>query len=151
MTLPVKLKVMAYITSGSRLLVFRQPHFPDAGIQVPGGSVGRAEPLDSAVMREAVEETGLDDLELVGFLGDTKYDFSHRGRFEIHHRHYFHLTTPNALRESWHHHEDDPSEGMHERILFELFWARLPDAVPPLIAGMDEMLPHLVRRMELGG
>ena len=28
---------LAYVTRGSRLLVFRQPDFPEAGVQVPGG------------------------------------------------------------------------------------------------------------------
>ncbi len=39
---PVKRKVLAYITNGDngdRLLVFRHPYSPEAGIQVPGGTV----------------------------------------------------------------------------------------------------------------
>jgi 8-oxo-dGTP pyrophosphatase MutT (NUDIX family) len=149
MALPVKLKVMAYITHGTRLLVFREPDFPDAGIQVPGGSVSPAEPLDTAVMREAREETGLESLQLEAFLGETRHDFSPRGRFEIHHRHYFHLTVSGHVQETWHHHETDPSEGVHDSILFELFWVELPDGVPPLISDMDEMLPQLASRMGL--
>ena len=149
MALPVKLKVMAYITNGTRLLVFRQPDFPEAGIQVPGGSVSPDEPLDLAVIREAYEETGLENLRLEAFLGDTRHDFSPRGRFEIHHRNYYHLTVSSDVQETWHHHEADPSEGVHDRILFELFWADLPDGVPQLISDMDEMLPPLVSRMGL--
>jgi 8-oxo-dGTP pyrophosphatase MutT (NUDIX family) len=147
MALPVKLKVLAYITHGTRLLVFRQPDFPEAGIQVPGGSVSPHEPLDLAVMREAREETGLDRLRLEAFLGDTQHDFSPRGRFEIHHRHYYHLTASDDVPETWHHHETDPSEGVYDSILFELLWVQLPDGVPRLISDMDEMLPQLVSRM----
>ena len=150
MALPVKLKVMAYITHGTRLLVFRQPDFPEAGIQVPGGSVGPGEPLEAAVLREAREESGLDELRLEAFLGDIQHDFSPRGRFEIHHRHYYHLTTFGELPETWHHQETDPSEGAYDRILFELFWVDLPDGVPPLISQMDEMLPQLVSRIGPG-
>ncbi len=149
MDLPVKVKVMAYITHGPRLLVFREPDFPDAGIQVPGGSVGSDEPLDAAVLREAYEESGLEGLHLEGYLGDVMHDFSPRGRFEIHHRHYFHLTCSGSVPDRWQHHEMDPSEGVHDKILFELFWADLPDGVPPLISDMDEMLPMLVSRMGL--
>jgi 8-oxo-dGTP pyrophosphatase MutT (NUDIX family) len=147
MTLPIKQKVMAYITHGTRLLVFRQPDFPDAGIQVPGGSVGPNEPLDLAVMREAREETGLDGLRLEAFLGDTRHDFSPRGRFEIHHRHYYHHTVSEDVPETWRHHETNPSEGVYDSILFELLWVQLLDGVPRLISDMDEMLPQLVSRM----
>jgi hypothetical protein len=28
--------VIAYITSGADILVFKEPDFPDAGVQVPG-------------------------------------------------------------------------------------------------------------------
>jgi len=150
MTLPVKLKVMAYITHGSRLLVFRQPEFPEAGIQVPGGSVSPDEPLDAAVLREAHEETGLSGLQIEAFLGDVIHDFSPRSRYEIHHRHYYHLTTSGEVAERWNCYENDPSEGDHTSILFDLFWVDLPDGVPPLIAHMDEMIPYLNRRMNLG-
>ncbi len=57
-------KVTAYITDGDKLLVFSHPHHPDAGIQVPTGTVEQSEPLDDAVLREAHEETGLDNLEI---------------------------------------------------------------------------------------
>jgi 8-oxo-dGTP pyrophosphatase MutT (NUDIX family) len=109
--------------------------------------VGLDEPLEMAVLREAREETGLDGLRLESFLGDTRHDFSPRGRFEIHHRHYYHLCASGESRQTWLHHETDPSEGVHESILFELFWADLPYGVPPLISHMDEMLPRLLRRV----
>lgn len=144
MALPVKRKAMAYITHGNRLLVFREPDFPEAGVQVPGGSMSPDERPEETVMREAFEETGLSELRLATYLGDVQRDFSSRGRFEIHHRHYFHLTIDGDVAESWQHVESDPSEGVHESILFELFWADLPDGVPQLIAHMDEKLPELL-------
>ncbi len=54
----LKHKVFAYITSGTRLLVFRHPHFPEAGIQVSAGSLEVGEQPDEGVMREAAEDTG---------------------------------------------------------------------------------------------
>ena len=59
MTLPVRRTVKAYVTHGHRLLVFRQPDHPGAGIQVPGGTVHPHESLDDAALREATEEAGL--------------------------------------------------------------------------------------------
>ena len=53
-------KVIAYITNGRRLLVFRDTDFPEAGIQVPAGTVDAGEAPQTAVMREAQEETGLE-------------------------------------------------------------------------------------------
>jgi 8-oxo-dGTP pyrophosphatase MutT (NUDIX family) len=150
MALPVKLKVLAYVTHGNRLLVFRQPNFPEAGIQVPGGSVHSGESLNGAVMREAVEETGLSGLRPGSYLGDVKQDHSSRGRFEIHHRHYYHLTTEGDVPEVWQHTELDPSEGDYDSVLFELFWVELPDGVPPLISEMDQKIPELLVALGFG-
>lgn len=147
MALPVSLKVKAYITHGSRLLVFRQPDFPEAGIQVPGGSVNDRERLEEAVMREAYEETGITNLKLGAYLGDIKQDLTPRGRHEIHHRHYYHLLADGDVPETWQHVESDPSEGDYDSVLFELYWVELPDGVPPLISSMDEKIPALLRVM----
>jgi hypothetical protein len=39
----MKNKVIAYITQGKRLLVFRHTQAPEAGIQVPGGTIEEPE------------------------------------------------------------------------------------------------------------
>ena len=62
-------KVVAYVTSGDRLLVFRHVHEPEAGIQVPAGTVEPGESPDDAVIREAHEETGLAGLTIRRYLG----------------------------------------------------------------------------------
>lgn len=140
--------MLAYITHGSRLLIFRQPQHPEAGIQVPGGTVEVNEPLDLAVLREAYEETGLGNLTLVRFLGIAEYDCRPRGKQELHERHYFHLRCEGTPAATWEHWEDDPSEGDERHIVFLFSWANLPDGVPPLIAEMDEMLPALVADLQ---
>lgn len=147
--LPVKRKVMAYITHESRLLVFRQPAFPEAGIQVPGGSVHDGEALEAAVMREAFEETGLAGLTLGALLGEARHDYRPRGIIEIQQRHYFHLRAEGDVPETWQHMETDPSEGDQTTILFELFWVELPDGVPPLIGSRDEKIPELLATLGL--
>lgn len=62
MTKAISRKAIAYITQGDRLLVFRQPQYPEAGIQVPGGTIEDGESADEAALREAREETGLAEL-----------------------------------------------------------------------------------------
>ncbi len=61
---------MAFITRQSGLsrdlLLF---HHPYAGVQIPAGTVEDGEDLSSAALREAQEESGLEDLELQAYLG----------------------------------------------------------------------------------
>lgn len=148
MALPIKRKALAYITHGSRLLVFRQPDFPAAGLQVPGGSMRDDERPEDAVLREAFEETGLLDLTLGAFLGDARHDYSLFGQDEIHHRFYYHLVAGGEVPDLWQHTERDPSEGDYESVLFELFWVDLPNGVPSLIRYRDEKILDLL--LELG-
>jgi len=140
-------KVMAYVTHEKRLLVFAHPDFPEAGIQVPAGTVEPGEDPDRAVMREAFEETGLTCLELVRFLGERNYEMSDFGRNEIQHRRFYHLTCTERPQERWQHAET--SGGKHEAIMFDFFWTVFPDDVPDLIAGHGDMLPELVSSLEI--
>ena len=61
--LPVRQKVYAYILQEKgfnwKLLVFKHMDFPEAGVQVPGGTVEPGEEMLVAATREAEEETGL--------------------------------------------------------------------------------------------
>ena len=140
----LKHKVFAYITHGRRLLVFRHPESPEAGIQVPAGTVQPGEDLEAAVLREATEETGRTDLVLVRFLGEEVRDRSDVGRDEIHHRHFYHLRCTGDPPATWRHWETDPSDGSPGPIPFDFFWAPLPDGVPELIAGHGNLLPQLL-------
>jgi 8-oxo-dGTP pyrophosphatase MutT (NUDIX family) len=144
----IRHKVLAYITAGTRLLVFQHPHMPTAGIQVPAGTVETGERLEDAVLREAVEETGLYPLELVSHLGDMVREMSDFGRDEIHHRHFCHVRFRGTPAERWRHAErarDDEPGG--PPMVFELFWVALPHEVPALIAGHDALLPALCERL----
>ena len=137
-------KVFAYITSQDHLLVFSHPDFPEAGIQVPAGTVEPGETLPAAVLREAYEETGLIGLKLVGYLGSCIYDMSPWGGHASQHRHFFHLELNGESPSLWQHQE--ASGGKRDPILFELFWAKLPSGVPELIAGHGQMLSALLAR-----
>ncbi len=140
----LKRKVFAYITYGNRLLVFSHPYAPEAGIQVPAGTVKPGERLEEAVMREAFEETGLADLTLMGMLGKQVRDMADFGRDEIHHRYFYHVSCGGTPPLTWRHVEPDPSGGTEAPIVFDFYWARLPHEVPLLIADHGAMLPRLI-------
>src|SRR5689334_1858944 len=140
---PVIYKVFAYITNQNRLLVFRHTDFPEAGIQVPAGTVMAGEDLVTAVLREAWEETGLSDLVVQSYLGEQIRDMNDVGKNEIHHRHFFHLVCDDNPPNQWQHDETDPSDGGTVPIRFEFFWAGLPNQIPELICDHGIMLPLL--------
>ena len=133
-------KVVAYITQSDKLLVFSHPHHPEAGIQVPAGTIKAGEAPEEAVMREAYEETGLEQLKLRTFLGMREYDLALFGRAEVQRRYFFHLELCGDAPPVWRHFETDPSEGGTEPIEFELFWVQFPHGVPELIAGQGALL-----------
>ena len=141
-----KHKVFAYITRGDQLLVFIHPFAPEAGIQVPAGTVEADEAFDVAVLREAFEETGLTNLQLIGLLGKQIHDAAEFGRDEIHHRHFYHLLCPDETPVTWRHVETHASDGSGEHV-FEFFWVQLPDDVPELIADHGKLLPVLWERL----
>jgi 8-oxo-dGTP pyrophosphatase MutT (NUDIX family) len=129
-------RAYAYVTHGPRLLVFRHVDFPEAGLQVPAGTIDPGEDPAQAVVREAGEETGLAGLALVSFLARDERDMSDCGVDELRHRWFFHLRYDGPVRESWRHAET--SDGRREPIWFEFFWADLPDRVPKLVANYDD-------------
>jgi len=139
-------RVYAYITNGNRLLVFTHTDFPEAGIQVPAGTVGLGEELAAAVLREAEEETGLADLELIGCLGNIERDMTEFGAPEIQEAWFFHLCCRGKPPETWRHNEI--SGGTVEPIRFDFFWVKAPDHVPKLIALDGAMLNELIRSMD---
>jgi 8-oxo-dGTP diphosphatase len=137
-------KVFAYVTrmDPPALLVFRQPVSPEVGIQVPAGTLEEGEDPAAGVLREVREETGLAALVLRRFLGTARYDMKEFGRAEIQVRHFFHLECQQSTPERWSH--EETGGGIHAPIEFELFWAPLPDGVPPLIGGHGAMLQQLM-------
>ena len=144
-------KVVAYIThtdpdTGTlRLLVFTHPLAPEAGIQVPAGTIKPGESPSDAALREAEEETGFTDLELVRFLGERTIDIRPWGKDELHHRHFFHLRVRTNPPDTWIHHETDPDDSPgHPPIPFAFYWAPFPDGVPDLIGEQGALLAELM-------
>jgi len=140
--LPVRSKVYVYITFQHQLLVFEHVDFPQAGIQVPGGTVEFGEKPHEAAIREANEESGLENLRLVRSLGSLDRDMREFGLAEIHERYYFHLVCDEIPPQTWIGFEQTPSDGSQGPIKFKFYWVLL-QAVPALAGKTDEMLPVL--------
>lgn len=142
-------KAFAYITQGcretTRLLVFRHADFPEAGVQVPAGTIAAGETAAIAALREAREETGLTNLGAPRFLGMQVFDARPLGKPEIHERHFFHLEAKTPVPEAWRHHEQDSSD-TPGAIAFDLYWVTLEQAEQELVANHGQLLSLLRER-----
>ena len=136
-------KVVAYITNGRRLLVFRHKAYPEAGIQVPAGTIELGELPESAVLREVFEESGLKKLELAAYLGQTQHHNPSLQGDRLMVRHYFHLLHRGPVMESWRHWEQDPAQGEPDVYEFELYWVNAPGDIPQLAGGLGALLAEI--------
>lgn len=136
-----KEKVLCYIVRDGRLLVFRHTDYSyeEVGIQVPAGSIRAGESPEDAALREATEETGLKDFEIVRKLGEATYDIAPY-RFEIQHRHVFELKLNEETPQRWGSQEDHDGQG--DPTHFECFWIPL-EAAHILQSGQGALLGEL--------
>ncbi|MEV4095739.1 NUDIX hydrolase [Streptosporangium saharense] len=123
----LKEKVLCYVVRDGRLLVFRHTDhsYEEVGIQVPAGSVRPGERPEEAALREAREETGFTRFGIIRKLGEVTYDISPY-RFEIQHRHVFHLELTEPTPERWA--SQELHDGEQEPTTFECFWIPLETA-----------------------
>lgn len=140
----MKRKVYTYITHNGRLLLFRHTDFPEAGVQVPGGTVADGEDTAVAALREAWEETGLAGLELVAKLGEDTFHLGRYGRDETQHRTFYHLRCTQPPPQTWRHAETDASDGTPGPIWFDLYWADLPLDEPDFVEEFGVFLDRLM-------
>ena len=139
-------KALVYITQGDKLLVFKQPDSPEAGTQIPGGSVEPGEALEAAALREAQEETGLSGLVVQSYLGSAEYEL----KVDVgppHLRHFFHLVYAGTSPRRWDHVELTPSLPVAPS-RFELWWEPIESA--RLDWEMDQYLDLVKQRLERG-
>lgn len=135
-----KRKVLAYITKGEEpnleLLVFEHKHEPEAGLQVPGGTIEEDELLIDALYREVYEETGIAREEL-SFLGKVnKYNYYPKNKDIAYERNIFHLSYIGD-QDEWEHLvlSDGQDNGMTFQFRFESI-----DSLPLLAGEQGEAL-----------
>ena len=138
---PVIRKVLAYVVWDGRLLVFRHRDHPDAGLQVPAGTVRDTESVEVAVLREAQEETGLPGLAIRRFLGRYEFDIAPY-RDEIQDRFVFQLDVGQEPPKEWVHHE--LHDGLQPPTAFCFYWLPLDDPeLDELVVGQGALLSQL--------
>jgi ADP-ribose pyrophosphatase YjhB (NUDIX family) len=116
-------KAYAYIIrerGGAReFLVFRHRDYPEAGIQVPKGTMLPGETPEDAVLREAREETGLREFAGPKLLA---VDTQSQPDGTPHERHFFALAAPAGAPDAWEH--IVTGDGDDNGLVFCYFWAR---------------------------
>ncbi len=127
----MKHKVIAYSScqqAGRRqLLLFTHRDYPEAGVQVPAGTVEPGEPIEAALFREVREESGLTELRLVDKLAERYLpEFDENW-------HVFHLTAADGLPDSWdwltNDYSDEDARERDERLVFSFYWADLDSRI----------------------
>lgn len=139
-----KRKVLAYVTKGEspdlELLVFEHKHIPEAGLQVPAGTVEETEMLQDALYREIFEETGIgrEDLSFIGQIHTYTYYLD--GKIIAHERNIFHLAYVGEQSE-WEHVvvSDGEDNGMTFQYRFE------PLRTLPKLAGDQDVAVELLK------
>lgn len=134
-------KVFAYITRGpeeqKELLVFEHQGEPEAGLQVPGGTIEEGEMLIDALYREVQEETGLPRvvLEFVGKI--HKYNYYPEDQDKVYERNIFHFEYIGEPVDYWEH--KVVSDGQDNGRTFQFHWEPVENC-PKLAAGQDAAL-----------
>ena len=103
-------RVVAYVTrvrdGQTELLVFEDPKHPYMGIQVPAGRLDPDETLETGLLREIGEETGLENVRVVRELAG--FEEHYPSRYE---NHGFQVVLESDAPDEWEHvvygHGDD--------------------------------------------
>lgn len=139
----LKHKVFAYITrihhQTQEILVFEHRDYPEAGIQVPAGTIEENElPID-ALKREVKEETGLEIDDEIRFMGNRA--FIHLAKNEIHNRFFYQVNFKGDCPRQFQH--TVTGKGEDENLVFNFSWMNLNE-LPSLIADHDAMLSEIL-------
>ncbi len=137
-----KEKVLAYIlrqlNGQTEILIFRHADYPEAGVQVPAGTLEIGEERVAALLREVEEESGLTTFEKVRLIGTTT--FLAHSKQEIHQRHYYQLNFQGDSPTQFEHRVS--GKGVDKNMLFVYEWIAI-DNLPKLAANQDEMLTNI--------
>ncbi len=138
--------MLAYVTciieGAPQLLVHRHRDFPEAGLQVPAGTIDAGEAPEAAVVRELWEESGLKEVHLRAMIGRYVYKAQWDGSF--HDRHVFHIEYLGPKTEAWDH---EVSAGQLDKgLVFRYEWLPLAGDID-LAGGQGDQLKALIARI----
>jgi len=137
-----KTKVLGYIIKGFNesihLLIFSHRDFPNAGLQVPGGTIEEGEELQIGMLREIKEESGLSEFSSVNYLGKSIYIA--KSKQELHERHFFQLNYGGRKEGNFIH---EVTSGKEDKgLVFHYQWVPLRE-IPPLAVNLDCMIGRI--------
>ncbi|NMH68313.1 NUDIX domain-containing protein [Bacillus sp. RO3] len=130
-------KAYGYVTrvrdKRTQVLVFRHKGIPEAGIQIPKGTVNQGENTFNAVIREMKEETGIQRFEVEKLIS---VDYWETDDGAVHNR-YFYKIVCHEMADEWEH---NPTGGGEEKgLTFQFFWISSDEEVE-LIRGHADYL-----------
>ena len=135
-------KALAYVVRGDELLVFRHVDFPEAGLQVPAGTIEEGEAPDSAVIREVSEESGLTSARVVSLVGMYRH-VPEGQKCALHERYVYHLEFTGETPSHWNHVESCRSDG-GPPVSFRFYWIKLNDPDLNLAGSQGDLLEKLI-------
>lgn len=144
----MKPKVLIYITrmrdAKLELLAFRHRDFPNAGLQVPAGTVESAEDIFEAAKREVFEESGLVLDGPITFRGAFEYVRPDNGTCHL--RHVFHHHFKGETKDDWTHVVS--GAGDDAELVFEYAWFPLVSCVAGLKGRQGWYLSSLFHQVD---
>ncbi|QKQ74778.1 NUDIX domain-containing protein [Nostoc sp. TCL240-02] len=148
-TQPTTKKAIAYVTNKDELMVFRHTDFPEAGVQVPAGTVEESEEPSEAVLREIYEESGVKGVRIIELLGIYQYNMAPY-RDEIQERYVYHLELTEPTPSTWQYWEMHSNISKNS-IAFDFYWVKLDGSDLGLAGGQGYFLSKLAHKIKKNG
>jgi ADP-ribose pyrophosphatase YjhB (NUDIX family) len=136
-------KSVAYITRDRRVLFFRPIELPESGAELPGGTLLPGEGPEEGLLREAQEETGLNDFGPPALLGVVDH-VPGPGSRELHERHFYHLPLLEEAPEVWERRVEEGSGAF----TFSFFWVDAANRPEDIHPGHDAFLDEVLSRLQ---
>ncbi|MBD2412123.1 NUDIX domain-containing protein [Nostoc calcicola FACHB-3891] len=120
--------------------------FPEAGVQVPAGTIEENEQASEAVLREIYEESGVKGVRIIELLGIYQYNMAPY-RDEIQERYVYHLELTEPTPSTWRHWEMHSSTNK-KSVTFDFYWLNLDGSDLNLAGGQGYFLPKLAHKLK---